>query len=274
MTATMTDQGVVSPPVARRRVARQLRVMRVQARLTLDEAAPRLDLTRSSLHRVETGLTQVTVHLARSMMDLYDQYLPDLLDTIRAARKRGWWHGYRAADLEFVAWEAGASHAFEWAVVRLPDLLQIDDYARALLHGSDRVADELAVRRTRQRRLVDDNPLALTAVLDESALHNQVGEPELMRAQLDHLVECSAWPTVTIRVLPASAGARIRAAGFQILDFDHPEDPPVLYAEVPGASLRKEETESVAVARDIFDAVHAAALSCEDSRAFIAQLTR
>jgi DNA-binding XRE family transcriptional regulator len=248
--------------------------MREQARLTLDEAAPHLDLTRSSLHRVETGLTQVSVHLARSMMDLYDQHVPDLLDTIRAARKRAWWHGYHADDLEFVAWEAGASHVSEWAVVRLPELLQTEDYTRALLRGSDRLADELAVRRMRQRRLVDDNPLAFTAMLDESALHNQVGEPEVMRTQLDHLVECSAWSAVTIRVLPASAGAAVRAAGFQILDFDHPDDLPVLYAEVPGGSLRKEGTETIAAARAIFDAVQAAALSCEDSRDFIARLTR
>lgn len=274
MTAAI-DQGVASPLVARRRVARLLRLMREQARLTLDQAAPRLDLTRSALHRVETGYTQVSVHLARSAMDLYDQYLPDLLDTIRAARKRGWWQAYRAQDLEVVAWEAGASILSEWAVVRLPDLLQTEDYAAALLADTDSLADELAVRRTRQQRLIDQTgPLAFTAVLDESALHNQVGEPAVMRAQLEHLVACSSWPAVSVRVLPASAGARIRAAGFRLLDFDHPDDLPVMYAEVPGATLRKEEAESVTAARAIFETVQAAALSPEDTRTFITRLAR
>jgi DNA-binding XRE family transcriptional regulator len=271
----MVDQGPLSPPVARRRVARQLRLMREQARLTLDEAAPRLDLTRSSLCRVETGLTQVTVHLARSMMDVYDQHVPDLLDTIRAARKRGWWQGYHAEDLEFVAWEAGASRVSECAVVRVPDLLQTEDYARALLHDSDRLADELEVRRMRQRRLVDeDNPLAFTAVLHELALRNQVGGHEVMRAQLHNLVGRATWTTVTIRVLLATAGARIRATGFQILDLDHPDDLPVLYAEFPGGALREEGAQSVAAARQILDTIHAAALSLDDSREFITQLTR
>jgi DNA-binding XRE family transcriptional regulator len=269
---TAVRVGECSPPVARRRVARQVRAMREQARLTLDEAAPRLDMSRSALHRVETGVTHVTVHLARSMMDLYDQYLPDLLDTIRAARQRGWWQSYRAADLEFVAWEAGASGVCEWAVVRLPALLQTDDYASALLRGSDRPFDELAVRRMRQRRLVAENPVAFTAVIDESALRNQVGGPEVMRAQLGHLVVCAARQAVTIHVLPASAGAEIRAPGFQILAFAHPDDPPVMYAEVPGGSIRKDEAASVAAARAIFDMMQTSALSCEDSQTFITRL--
>jgi DNA-binding XRE family transcriptional regulator len=276
VTAVMDERsGAVSPPVARRRAARQARSMREQARLTLDQAAPHLDLTRSALHRMEVGQTQITVHLARSMMDVYDQRVPDLLDTIRAARLRGWWQDYHAEDLEFVAWEAGASHVYEWAVVRVPELLQTEDYARTLLPDTDHLADEMAVRRMRQRRLVDEsNPLALTVVVHESALRNQVGGYEVMRAQLHNLVGRAAWPSVTIRVLPATAGAHIRAAGFQILDFDHPDDLPVMYAEFPGGAVRKEGAQPIAAARQIFDSAHAAALSCEDSQEFITQLTR
>ncbi|MGH3876161.1 MAG: helix-turn-helix domain-containing protein [Actinophytocola sp.] len=276
MTAVMDERAAaISPPVARRRVARQVRAMREQARLTLDDAAPRLDLTRSSLHRVEVGQTQISVHLARSMMDVYDQHMPDLLDTIRASRTRGWWHDYHAEDLEFVAWEAGASHVREWAVTRVPELLQTEDYARTLLPDTDHLADEMAVRRMRQRRLVDEhNSLALTAVVHESALRNQVGGYEVMRAQLHNLAGRTAWPTVTIRVVPAMAGAHINSSGFQILDFDHPDDLPVMYAEFPGGALREEGAQSVATTRQIFDNACAVALSREDSRTFITQLTR
>src|ERR1700742_3997213 len=98
----------LSPPVARRRAARWLTAMRHDARLSLDEAAPKLDLTRSSLHRLETGVTVANVHIARSMMDLYDVRMPDLLDVIRAARRRDWWHGYHVTGHEYIGWEAGA----------------------------------------------------------------------------------------------------------------------------------------------------------------------
>lgn len=234
---------VGSPPVARRRVARRLRVMRVmreQTRLTLDEAAARLDLTRSALHRVETGVTRVSVHLVRSMMDVYDQYSPDLLDTVRAARRRGWWHGFRVADLDYVAWEAGAARLYEFAVTRVPDLLQTEDYARALLAGAEDLGAELAARRIRQSRLAGDgDPLAISVVLDEAALRNQVGGPAVMRAQLDHLVARSAWAGVTLRVLPAVAGARMRAGGFRLLGFDHPDDLPVVFLESAVGVLRE-----------------------------------
>ncbi len=160
----------VSPPVARRRVARQVRLMREQAGLTLDQAAPRLDLTRSALHRAESGGSQVSVHLVRSMMDLYDKYSPDLLDTVRAARRRGWWHGYRITDLDFVAWEAGATHVRELAVARVPDLLQTENYARALLGDSKDLRAELAARHIRQGQLTGAaGRLAVSVVLGRSS---------------------------------------------------------------------------------------------------------
>jgi transcriptional regulator with XRE-family HTH domain len=61
-----------SPMLRRRRLARRLRQLREQSGMTLDEAAPRLDKTRSALSRVETGKTRADVHLVRSMMDLSD----------------------------------------------------------------------------------------------------------------------------------------------------------------------------------------------------------
>lgn len=263
--------GECSPPVARRRVARQLRLMREQARLTVDEAAPRLDLTRSSLSRLETGETQANVHVVRSMMDVYDQYSPELLDTVRAARRRGWWRGFGVADLDYVAWEAGASHVRELAVVRVPELLQTDDYARALLGEGARVEAELAARRIRQRRLlVDDAPLVFYVVVDEAALRNVVGGPGVMRAQLAHLAEPQT--AVTVRVLPAEAGARVRVGGFRLLNFDHPDDLPVVYLDSAVGVLREEDTERVASARHAFESIWAAALSVDESRTFIEQL--
>jgi hypothetical protein len=246
----------------------------MQAGLTLDQAAPRLDLKRSALHRVEIGVTRVSVHLVRSMMDLYDQYTADLLDTVRAARGRGWWNGFRVADLDYVAWEAGAARLSEFAAVRVPELLQIEDYARALLTGAADLDAELAVRRIRQGRLTDETTLAVSVVVDEAALHNQVGEPAVMRAQLGHLVACSAWAGVTLRVLPAVAGARMRAGGFRLLDFDHPDDSPVVFLESAVGVLREEGAERVAIVRRIFDSITAAALSVEESRTFIEQLAR
>jgi hypothetical protein len=249
--------------------------MREQAGLRPDEAAPQLDLTRSSLHRVETGVTRATVHLVRSMMDLYDQYSPDLLDTVRAARRRGWWDSLRVGDLDYVAWEAGAATVCEFAVVRVPELLQTEDYARALLDGIEDLDAELSARRIRQGRLSGGGGgFAVSVVLDEAALHNQVGGSAVMRAQLGHLVACSSWAGVSLRVLPAVAGAQMRAGGFRLLGFDHPEDLPVVFVDSAVGVLREEGVERVASVRNVFDSITAAALPVEESREFIEQLAR
>src|SRR5699024_1477821 len=72
--------GHTNPPYLRRRLGRRLQHLREKAGMTLDEAAPKLDKTRSSLNRIETGETRADVHLIRSMMDLYDHLEGDLLD--------------------------------------------------------------------------------------------------------------------------------------------------------------------------------------------------
>jgi transcriptional regulator with XRE-family HTH domain len=271
----MTDPlSVPSPPVARRRVARCFREMRLAAGLTLEQAAVRLDLTRSGLHRLESGGAIPHVHIARSMMDLYDQYLPDLLDTIRASRRRGWWQGYRVSNRDYIGWEAGAALLREVAVVRLPDLLQTAEYAHELLAGRVHLSDEIAARRIRQDRLNSLSPLRFAAVLDESALRNSVGDARVMRDQLAHVVECAAWPTVQINVLPASAGARVRTAGFRLLAFDHSDDEPIVYADCAHATVREDDRVQVGETSRVFDAITSAALTEEDSVAFIQDLSQ
>jgi len=78
-----------SPTFRRRKLARRLRQMREAAGLTLDEAAPKLDKTKSALSRLETAMSRADVHIVRSMMDLYDQYDPDLLELARESRRPG-----------------------------------------------------------------------------------------------------------------------------------------------------------------------------------------
>ncbi|SMD26463.1 helix-turn-helix domain-containing protein [Kibdelosporangium aridum] len=75
------------PPDLRRNLGAKLRRMREAAHLRLEVAAPKLDKSRSALHRVETGETKANVHLVRSMMDLYDTYDPTLLDEVRKANQ-------------------------------------------------------------------------------------------------------------------------------------------------------------------------------------------
>ena len=58
--------------------------------------------------RIENGSTALNIHLAHTMIRVYE--LDDtLLDEVRAARRRGWWKAYGISDKDFIALENGAS---------------------------------------------------------------------------------------------------------------------------------------------------------------------
>jgi transcriptional regulator with XRE-family HTH domain len=205
----------ISPVVLRQEVGRRIRLARRDAGLTVVQAAERLEVTRSALSRFEHCVGTVTVHLLRSMMDVYDQRMDDVLDMIRNARKPGWWKQYGISDRDFVALETAATRISVYEVTLVPGLLQTAEYARALFNSGrkarrqDWIANQLEVRLIRQERLTDEeHPLHLDAVVHEFARRNPASEPAVMRAQLHHLALINELPTVTLRVLPASIFSR------------------------------------------------------------------
>jgi hypothetical protein len=83
-----------------------------------------------------------------------------------------------------------------------------------------------------------------------------------MRAQLEHLR--TPHPAVSIRVLPANTGARFNAANFRLLEFDHPDDPPIVFADTPVELIKEDRHDKVALAQRLFDdATNAALPFCE-----------
>ena len=126
------------PPFLRRRLGKRLRLLREQAHLSLEDAARRLDKSRTALFRVESGENKPDVHLIRSMMDLYDCADYDLLDQAREALKPLWFNAYGLKDMGYVDVENEAGRVCEYACQLLPGLLQTEAYVRALFEGRTR----------------------------------------------------------------------------------------------------------------------------------------
>ena len=270
----------ISPVVLRREIGRRIRVARNEAGLNILEAAKRLEIAGSSLSRFETGDGPVTVHLVRSMMDVYDLRLDDVLELIRQARIKGWWKQYGISDKAFVALETGANRISNYELSLMPGLLQTADYARALFESGrearrpDWIANQLAVRMTRQERLTDDeHPLELDAVIHEFALRSKVSSAAVMRAQLQHLALINELPTVTMRVLPADRFSREAAyGGFCILDFPIAGQPSICNSTHAFGEERQDRSEYVEPARLRFDHIRSLALEPEESVALIDQV--
>lgn len=268
---------LVGPTIRRRRLGTDLRRLREAMSLKLEDVAGHLGVAPSTLSRIETGKAPTRTSYLSIMLDLYGVTDPvqrrALADLALEGQRRGWWTDYdellpAGADT-YLGLEAEASvlRAFGTQVVH--DLLQTEDYARSVIAASrpDLTAEQadrlLAVHLRRQEVVRGSDPIQLRLVLDESVLLRSVGSPEVMRDQLEHLIEAGSHPTVVIQVLPlASTRRQVLAGTFGILSFDHPGDGDVACSEgIRGQVLIEERDTEIRALRLAFDALSLSALS-------------
>jgi transcriptional regulator with XRE-family HTH domain len=240
-----------------RQLGARLRELRDGVGLTGEEVAKRMGRAHSTLSRWETGGLIPRVPDVYFMLDLYGVDGPErdaLLRSVRAAREREDWEVDVSVAVADYAWMEGRAwkvEIFQENVV--PGLLQTPDYAREVLRAWDpaataqRIERTLAARVARQRRLIAEDPLQLSTVIGEGALRLAVGGPEVMRAQLKHLVDLAAEPGIALRVLPFATGTHAGMTGpFKILRFHDDQD--VATVETRGGDIYLEDVEPFALA--------------------------
>lgn len=229
--------------VLRRRLAGELRALRLRTGLSQEKVAEYLDVSAYKIVRIENAQSSISISDLRQLLVLYEvdaETRDRLVDLGRNARKRGgWWSSYR--DLlpgPYVQLEAEASLVRNYEASVMPGLLQTPDYVRAMVRASSRevTRDEMErrvnVRMKRQERLHGENPLELQALIDEGALRRLAGDPRITRGQLERLIEAAALPNVSIRVLSFDAGLYPAVGNrFAILTFAEPVDPDVVLCE-------------------------------------------
>jgi transcriptional regulator with XRE-family HTH domain len=273
------------PTVRGRRLARELRKLREEQGLTLQEVADRLDWSRATVSRLETSQTRPRPGDIADILDLYGVPSPDrdaLITLARQAGQRGWWTAYQDVFAgSYVALEDEASHIRTWDPQLIHGLLQTEEYSRAvitagrLLPAQEDIERRIAARKIRQALLDRDSAPRLQVIFDEAVLHRPIGGPEVMRAQLESLVEAMNRPTVTVQVLPYTRGGHAGLDGrFTILSYPDPADPDIAYVEGTMGDVYLESSEAIAKHRDRFDRIEAAALSPEESAHLIAEAAR
>ncbi len=265
-----------SPTVRRRRLAAELRRLREAAELTIDEVGEKLECSASKISRIETGHVGVTPRDVRDMLEVYgieDDEREALVQLAREARKKGWWHAYNEVFTgSFVGLESDASYLHTHQALLVPGLLQTEGYTRAVIRAIRPDATEadmerrVTARLTRQRLLTDAHPPDYWAVIDEAVLHRTVGGPQIMRAQLERLVELAGLPHVTVQVVPFESGAHAgMEAPFLILGFPEQADPDVVYVENTTSGVYLEQPSDVHRYTLMFDHLRAAALKPDDT---------
>lgn len=264
----MTDvEAGGSPTVLRILLGSQLRRLREAKGLTREEAGYTIRASGSKMSRLELGRVSFKERDVADLLVLYGVAEADRRDALlalaRQANQAGWWH--RFSDLlpswfqAYVGLEEAAKRIRTYEGYLVPGLLQTEGYVRALIEGGSSMypeeADRLVrLRLDRQRVLVRDNPVQLWAVVDEAVLRREVGGPEVMRAQLEHLVAMAKLPNVTLQVVPLRSGVHAsEGQPFVILRFAEPELPDVVYLEQLTSALYLDRPEDAEYYAQVMD---------------------
>ncbi len=268
----------------RRRLAAELRRLRNDTGLSIEGVASQLKWPGSKISRVENRQVGISTRDLRKLLDLYRvtdrAYREELLEMGRRATERGWWQSYTgvvpSAYANLIGLEAEAATIRTYEPELVPGLLQTPDYARSVIRAgrptdtTEEIDRRVEVRLERQEVLtrIDPPPPKINVVLNEGVLVRRVGTPEVMRAQIEHLMRERDRANIVIQILPFSAGEHPAMVGpFAMLTFLDPADQGVVNVENVMGALALEKAEELRAYEDVWGAIQARAASPEDSRA-------
>lgn len=265
-----------SPTLRRRELAGRLRELRKHAGLTVDDVARELLCSPPKISRIETGTRSPSLRDVRDLCVLYQVDGTEqtrLMTIAREAKQQGWWHKFDDLAIDsLIGLEIEANRISSYESCAIPWTYQTEDYARAVLKGflpriDDRILEErVTARMTRQELLRSANPPHLWSLVDESALRRVVGDSQLMREQLGHMLEAAAAPNITMQVVPFEAGAHPGLDNtFMLLEFESSVQPPVAYVENLAGTFYLERESEIMRYREVLEHLRACALSPTNS---------
>lgn len=248
-TAVMTSTQAGSPTVRRRRLGALLKGHREAAGASPEDVATAMETTVRTVRRWEAGQASIRARDLRVLLDLYrvtDGRERGEAETLaREGRQRGWWTPYtssvRPTFATLLGLEAEATSYMEYSAMVLPGLLQTERYMRAVMNAAiPQLDDETIEKRIEVRRKRQAEAFArgypCHFVIDQSCLHRQVGNAEIMNEQLRHLTDVAKSRRTTVQVIPFELGAHASImGGFSVLTFDGM--PPVAFVELLGGDL-------------------------------------
>jgi transcriptional regulator with XRE-family HTH domain len=235
-----------APTLRARWLGEELRRLREAKGLTARAAGEYIQRHQGTVSRFESGEYPIRRGDLLAFLDLYGVTNKRQRDGLLALREEvwrtGWWDGYAGdVDHRFIDYVWLESHA---TLIRCYDvelhvgLLQTERYATAVIRAAEPDATEeqvvrwVELRMARQRILEGEKPVAIRGVLNEAVLLRKVGDPDVMKEQLEHLLECAARPNIDIQVLPLSSGSPVGNTGsFRIVAMGEPFSENVAYQE-------------------------------------------
>ncbi|MFC7549459.1 helix-turn-helix domain-containing protein [Plantactinospora sp. GCM10030261] len=281
----------------RRLLGTELRKYRELAGLTGDQVIERAGwASASKLSRLENGKSRPEVRDILDLLDIYEVseiVRRDIMEITKGAGDmRNWLRQFpnlTPRQRKYAELEAGCSEIREYSPVIIPGLLQTREYARVRFVSSlplsdphDREKDdiqdpdtEVEARVERQSILEGTayEPPSYTAILEEDALSGPAGPPEVIQAQLNHLIKMAGLRHVTIRMLRRHTKLRgfyLPHTGFSLYRFADPRDGETAAIEGLSRNLMISEKNELHGYKVMFEWLEEAALSEESTLTWLA----
>ncbi|MFF7145441.1 DUF5753 domain-containing protein [Streptomyces nodosus] len=167
----------------------------------------------------------------------------------------------------------------DYSLGLIPGLLQIEQYARALISEScpplddETVEERVRARLERQGALAHRTKVVYGFVIYEAALRTEVGGRDVMRQQLLRLPEIGGWRNVSIQVLPFGKCSGLALNGsFILLETDEHER--FAYVEGPETSVLHADANRISDLVQVHGMIRMQALGVEESAAFIRKVAK
>ncbi len=267
-----------------RRVGLALNHFRLQAGMTLDQAAQEISSTKSTISRMEHGKALPRPAVIRALLMSYGvqgDELAALTELAKKANEPGWWRSYAdvlpTPHVDNIALEAEATVISVFEPSSVPGLLQTPAYIRSVMRDGvhslqdDEIERRVEARLERQKRLTDADAVQYCAILDEAVLRHPVGGRAVMGEQLAHVLKTAELRNVIVQVVPFCETAHPGLQGsVSVLEFADAEDPHIAVLETAAGDMILHKPYEVRDCEKIMNRLRSVALDPDASRTRIA----
>ncbi|TMR90525.1 helix-turn-helix domain-containing protein [Nonomuraea basaltis] len=229
------------------RVGRRLLELRKLAGLSTAEADLVIGGEPGLVEGIEAGSTVPSTAMLRTLLTRYgvaDSYQQQLFVSAAQGKldSRWWFRYFQRLPLWLVVYmemEDSAELIRTYCDATIPALLQHPDYALAMRHAAhypevpaDQIDLGMQILFERQKRLMQERPVTIWAVLQETALLDNLGGTDVQLRQIDHLIGLASRPDKRVRIQINRGGPdryRPRGGTFSLLRLPEEGEPDVVW---------------------------------------------